>query len=367
MRRQQARFACRGKLTAAMKNSSSTRTVGIDLGDRNHAICVLDAKAEILKEETITNTRGSLTALSRRHPKALMVMEVGMQSPWISRFLTELGHRVLVANPRKVRAIYKNDRKSDRKDAEMLARLARSDEKLLHPIQHGTEEMQLDLLQIKLRDNLVRQRVNIISSVRFTLKSLGIKLRSPNTTCFARYARKALETEHTHVLPLIEPSLVVLDSVTSQIRELDKSIETIACEKYPETEYLTQIAGVGTLTSLTFVLTVGDPTRFRRRRDIAAYFGLVPKRDQSGDTDKQLRISKAGDSYMRRLLVNAAQYILGPFGPDCALKRQGLKLAERGGSRAKKKAVIAIARKLSVLMLALWYDEELYQPERGIV
>ena len=99
---------------------------------------------------------------------------------------------------------------------------------------------------------------------------------------------------------------------------------------------------------------------------IAAYFGLVPKRDQSGDTDKQLRISKAGDSYMRRLLVNAAQYILGPFGPDCALKRQGLKLAERGGSRAKKKAVIAIARKLSVLMLALWYDEELYEPERGI-
>jgi transposase len=192
-----------------MKNTPSTRTAGLDLGDRKHAVCVLDAEGEILKEESITNTRGNLAALSQRHPGALMVMEVGMQSPWISRFLAELGHRVLVANPRKVRAIYQNIRKSDRKDAELLARLARSDEKLLHPIQHGTEEMQLDLLQIKLRDNLVRQRVAIISSVRFTLKSLGIKLRSPNTASFARYARKELETEHANIIPLVEPSLIV--------------------------------------------------------------------------------------------------------------------------------------------------------------
>ena len=346
-----------------MKTKPSTITIGIDLGDRKHAICALDAKGAILKQESITNTRQSLTALSKRHPGALMVMEVGMHSPWTSRFLKDLGHRVLVANPRKVRAIYQNDRKCDRKDAEMLARIARTDEKLLHPVEHGSEDMQLDLLQSKLRDNLVRQRVDIISTVRFTLKSLGIKLRSPNTACFARHARKALGTEHAHVLPLIEPSLLVLDSMTAQIRELERSIETTACQKYPETEFITQIAGVGTLTALTFVLTVGDPTRFRRRRDVAAYFGLVPKRDQSGDTDKQLRISKAGDSYMRRLLVNAAQYILGPFGPDCALKRQGIKLAERGGGRAKKKAVIAVARKLAVLMLTLWHDEDIYEPE----
>jgi transposase len=304
--------------------------------------------------------------LSRRNPGALMVMEVGMQSPWISRFMSDLGHRVLVANPRKVRAIYKNDRKCDRKDAEMLARIARTDEKLLHPVQHGTEDAQIDLLQIKLRDNLVRQRVDIISSVRFTLKSLGIKLRSPNTTCFARRACKTLTAKHPEMLALVEPSLEVLDSMTAQIRRLEKSIETLACEKYPETEFLTQIAGVGTLTSLTFILTIGDPERFQRRRDVAAYLGLVPRRDQSGDTDKQLRITKAGDTYMRRLLVSAARYILGPFGPDTTLKRRGLKLAERGGARAKKKAVVAIARKLSVLMLSLWNDEEVYEPQRGI-
>ena len=197
-----------------MKTSSSLRTVGLDLGDRKHSVCVLDDQGGILKEETITNTRASLAALSKRHPRAVVVMEVGMHSPWISRFFQQLGHRVLVANPRKVRAIYQNERKCDRKDAEMLARLARADEKLLHPVDHGTEEMQRDLLQIKLRDNLVRQRVDVISAVRFTLKSLGIPLRSPNTTCFARHARKALAGEHHDLLALIEPSLGVLDAFT---------------------------------------------------------------------------------------------------------------------------------------------------------
>ena len=347
-----------------MNTNTSRETVGLDLGDRKHSVCVLDCEGEITKEQTIINSRENLTKLSRGHPGALMVMEVGMNSPWISRFLKDLGHRVLVANPRKVRAIYQNVRKCDRKDAEMLARLARSDEKLLHPVEHGSAEMQRDLLQIKLRDNLVRQRVDIISSVRFTLKSMGIRLRSPKTTCFARHARRELAGDQAEILALIEPSLLVLDAMTEQIRALEREIEELVNEAYPETEFLTQIAGVGTITSLTFVLTIGDPTRFDRARDVGAYLGLVPRRDQSGDTDKQLRISKAGNAYLRRLLVSAAQYILGPFGPDTRLKRHGLKLAERGGGRAKKKAVVAVARKLAVLLLALWRDEEIYQPRR---
>jgi transposase len=344
-----------------MKNKSSTYTIGIDLGNRKHAVCVLDAKGQVVTQDSITNSRPSLTALSRRYPGALMVMEVGMHSPWTSRFLKELGHRVLVANPRKVRAIYQNVRKSDRNDAELLARLARSDEKLLCPVEHVSEEMQRDLLQIKLRDNLVRQRVDIISSVRFTLKSLGITLPSPNSESFAGKARKALGKEHSDMLVLIEPSLCVLDAMTKQIHVLEKSIAKMAAEKYPESEFLTQIAGVGMLTSLTFILTIGDPTRFGRKRDVAAFLGLVPKRDQTGDTDKQMSISKAGDSYLRKLLVGCAQFILGPFGPDTALKRKGLRLAERGGARAKRKAVVAVARNLSVLLLTLWHDEAIYQ------
>ena len=346
-----------------MKTKSSAITIGLDLGDRKHAVCVLDAKGEVLKQESITNTRPSLTALSRRHPGALMVMEVGMHSPWISRYLESLGHRVLVANPRKVRAIYQNNRKSDRKDAEMLARIARTDESLLYPIQHVCEEMQRDLLQIKLRDNLVRQRVDIITSVRFTLKALGVRLPSPSSECFARKARARLKSEHPDLLALVEASLCVLDTMTEQIRRLEKSIGQMAVEKYPEAEFLTQIGGVGPLTSLTFILTIGDPTRFPHKRDVGAFLGLVPGRDQSGDTDKQLRITKAGNRYLRKLLVQAAQYILGRYGPDTALRRKGLKLAERGGPRAKRKAVVAVARNLAVLLLTLWHDEAIYQAD----
>jgi len=182
-----------------------------------------------------------------------------MNSPWISRLLKGFGHKVLVANPRKVRAIYSNVRKCDRKDAEMLARLARCDEKLLYPIEHSTEQAQRDLLRIKLRDNLVRQRVDVISAVRFTLKSMGIRLRSPKTGYFARYARKELAGKHAGILALIEPSLFVLDAMTSQIRELEKAIEEMAVKDYPQTQLLQGITGVGTITSLTFVLTIRDP------------------------------------------------------------------------------------------------------------
>jgi len=346
-----------------MKTTSSN-IIGIDLGDRKHAVCVLSENAERVSEITVTNTRENLAKLSAQYPGALIAMEVGMQSPWISRFLEQRGHRLIVANPRKVATITKNIRKSDRNDAELLARLARADEKLLYPVKHGSEEAQRDLLQIKLRDNLVRQRVNIISSVRFTLKSLGVSTRSPKTGYFARHVRLELKEEHEEYLALIEPSLKVLDSLTEQIKELEKAIEFLAATKYPETAYLTQITGVGTLTALTFVLTIEDPGRFGKIREVGAYLGLVPKRDQSGDSDKQLRISKAGDAYLRRLLVSAAQYVLGPFGPDCDLKEQGLKLSERGGARAKKKAVVAIARKLSVLLLTLWKNKDQYQPVR---
>jgi len=339
-------------------------TIGIDLGDRKHAICIIDQNGDVIHESMLSNTREDIARFLKNYPESLIAMEVGMHSPWLSRFLKSLGYRVIVANPRKLRAIYENPRKSDKKDALMLAKLARADESLLSPIEHRSEKAQRDLLQIKLRDNLVRQRVNIISSVRFILKSLGIKTKSPKTSYFTKHLRREIEEDYPEILVLVEPSLLVIDQITEQVKELDKAIETLAAEQYPETQLISQITGVGALTSLTFVLTIEDPKRFKRGRDVGSYLGLVPKRDQSGETDKELRISKAGDRYLRTLLVNAAHYVLGPFGPDCELKRHGLKLAERGGSRAKKKAVIAIARKLSVLMLTLWKNQSVYELER---
>lgn len=362
MRRQQAALERRDILAAVMKSKIPRITIGIDLGDKSHAICVLNKDGEIVEQRTITNHRDSLRRLSIKYPNARIAMEVGTHSPWTSRFLQALGHEVLVANPRKLRAIFTSTRKSDQTDAYMIARLARVDPSLLHPIQHSSEQAQRDLLRIKLRDNLVRQRVDIISSVRFTLKSMGLKIASPNTNCFAKRCRKSLGELDPVLLASCEPSLRVIDALTQSIRELENEIETLCATTYPETGILRQIAGVGPITALTFVLTIGDPQRFDSARDVAAYLGMVPRRDQSGETDKQLRISKAGDAYLRQLLVSAAHYILGPFGPDCDLKRHGEKLAAKGGRGAKKKAVVATARKLSVLLLTLWSRKANYEP-----
>ncbi len=287
-------------------------------------------------------------------------MEVGTHSPWVSRLIEQQGCSCLVANARKLRAIYSNVRKCDELDARMLAKLARVDPDLLSPIKHGSEERQLHRLAITLRDSLVRQRVNIIGTIRFSLKSLGVRLPGCSTPYFAKQCRH--ELEDSPLLAVVETSLEALDGLNAQIKALDKQIAKTAAEHYPQTKLLEQIPGVGPITSLSYVLAVGEPERFKDSRDVAAYLGLVPRRDQSGQSDKQLPISKAGNRDVRRLLVQCAQYILGHFGPDCDLRRQGLKLAARGGKAAKRKAIIAIARKLAVLMLALWKSGQAYEP-----
>jgi transposase len=163
---------------------------------------------------------------------------------------------------------------------------------------------------------------------------------------------------------MVEPALEVIDLLTAKIREFDEKIAELGEQKYSETLLLRQVAGVGPITALAYRLTIGDPTRFADARSVGPYLGLAPKRDQSGDLDKELPISKAGNAYLRTLLVGAAQYIPGPFGPDTNLRRAGLKLVDRGGRGAKKKAVVATARKLAVLLHALWTSGDDYRPLR---
>ena len=337
--------------------------IGIDLGDIRHAVCVTDKGGNILEEKSIINRRECFEELAEQYPDALIAMEVGTHSPWISRLFASLGAEVVVANARKLRAIYENNRKCDLLDARMLAKLVRVDRDLLSPIKHSSEETQRDFISIKLRDTLVRQRVNVISSVRFTLKSLGIRLPAPSTSSFAKAARHYLQNnDFPELLTTIEPCLRVIDELSAQIKELDKKIVKAIDEKYQHAQRPRQVDGVGPVTALSFVLAVEDPNRFPDPRDVGAYFGLVPRRDQSGESDKQLPISKAGNQHVRRLLVQSAQYILGHYGPDCDLRRYGLRLAARGGKAAKKKAVIAVARKLAVLLLVMWQTDSDYEP-----
>jgi transposase len=163
----------------------------------------------------------------------------------------------------------------------------------------------------------------------------------------------------------LEPLLAEVESLNQRIAEYDRRIEQIAKEVHPEVALLKQVKGVGTLIALTYVLTVADPHRFRRSRDVGCYLGLRPGRRNSGKSEPQLHISKEGDRYLRTLLVQGAQYILGPFGQDSDLRRWGRKLAERGGKNAKKRAVVAVARKLAVLLHKLWVSGEVYEPLRN--
>ena len=311
-----------------MKQKEKHNTIGLDLGERRHRFCVLDEAGEVVEQGSLSNERVALARLTQRYRGALVVMEAGTHSPWISRYLKELGSEVIVSNPRKVRAIYQHERKSDQRDAQMLARLGRMDRALLYPVRHCSEQAQQDLLRIKLRDSLVRARVGLINSVRFSLKSLGYTVRNSSSE---RFHKVVWETLPEAVRQMISPSVETLAELSARI------------------------------TALYFVLKIEDPQRFENVRDVGAYAGLCPRRDQSGGSDPQLRISKRGDAYLRRLLVSAAQYILGPFGPKSALRAYGLMLAADGGARAKKRAVVAVARKLAVLLLSLWKNRSHYE------
>jgi transposase len=345
-------------------NKSTSRQfesyIGVDLGDKKHHVCVTDKNGVILTEFTISNNRAALGQLCKDYPGAAVALEVGAHSPWVSRFLADGGMRVTVANARKLRAIYQNDRKCDRLDARMLAKLLRVDPDLLSPIRHGSEQAQKDLVAIKVRASLVRQRTGMVNTLRGVIKSMGLRIPSSSAEAFHLRAREFL-AEQPELEPALAPALKALESLTEQIRAYEKSIHEAARTHHPQALKLQQIPSIGPITSLAFVLTIEDPGRFKDPRDVGAYLGLVPRRDQSGDTDKQLPITKAGNKYLRQLLVQCAQYLLGRYGPDCALRDHGLKLVARGGKAAKKRATIAIARKLAVMMIAMWQSGSQYE------
>jgi transposase len=336
--------------------------IGIDIGDKKNQICILDQNGENLENTTIDNNITDLNTFFDRFdkPKEVMIaLETSTHSPWISQLLNARGFRVLVGNARKLRMIWDSTNKTDKKDAEMLARIARFDPKLLSPIQHRSRSAHMDLAILKGRDNLVRCRTNLVNFVRGICKTSGTRLPKCSAEAFAK---TVIEFIPEDLIAATVPCINTIMELTKKIRQLDSKIETLCNEAYPETEILREIQGVGPITSLAYILTLEDPGRFRKSRDVGPFLGLTPKRDQSGETDKPLSITKAGNTYLRRLLVTSAQYILGAFGPDCELRRYGERIASRGGKVAKRKAVVAVARKLAVMMHNIWKNKTVYDP-----
>jgi transposase len=337
-------------------------TIGMDLGDKTSRYCMLGAGGETVSEGSVATTRKAMAEKFSGIPRCRVAIEVGTHSPWLSRLLSSLGFEVFVANARQVRLISESSRKNDRLDAQLLARLVRVDPQLVRPIRHRSEQAQEDLMRIRVRAALVEARTSLINSARGMAKALGERLPVCDTDTMGV---EKLEGLPAALREGLRPLLEQVTSMTEQIHELDSTIEQIARTKYPETELLRQVSGVGTLIALTFVLTVEDRDRFQKSRDVGCYVGLRPKQSESGQSQPQLRISKEGDMYLRKMLVQGAHCILSRRGPDTDLKRWGLKLAERGGKNAKKRAIVAVARKLAVLLHRLWVGGEVYEPLRN--
>lgn len=334
-------------------------TIGMDLGDKKHQVCILNKAGKIIAEKEAAGNRTATANFFKQYRGAVVAMETGTHSRWVSQIAAAAGLEVLVGNARKLRMIWASRQKSDTRDAVMLARIARFDPALLCPIRHRGEQVQMDLEIIRARDLLVQERARMVHHVRGVVKSMGERLAASSTASFGHKA-KIPEALNEALKPMLE----MIRELTKKIRGYDLMIKETAANKYPETEQLRQVGGVGPLTALAYVLTLEEPERFAKSRMVGAYLGLVPRLDQSGQIDKQLRITKHGDGYLRRLLVGSAHYILGPFGQDCDLRTFGLKLMQRGGKNAKKRAVVAVARKLAVLLHALWRSGQQYEPKR---
>ena len=337
----------------------TTNTIGLDLGDKSIVICVLDADGEVIERSEIPTTKRGIERYFKQREPTRVVLELGTHSPWISRLLEELGHEVFVANSRRMKLISANHQKCDQVDAELLARLGRADPELLAPISHRRAETQADLAQIRARAALVESRTALINTARGLVKSQGERLPSCSADSFYKKAILAVPPElHDAVMPLLE----LIKKLTLEIRTCDKRIANLCETKYQDTAPLMQISGVGAITALCFVLTLESPERFDNARSVGPYIGLVPRRSQSGKSDPQLGISKVGDKYMRSLLVQCSHYIIGPHGPDTALKRWGLAIVEKGGKSPKQRAAIAVARKLTAIMYRLWVTGADYEP-----
>jgi transposase len=340
------------------KTIPSRTTVGLDVGDRHSWFCILDEAGEVVAEGRVRTTSEALNEHFTRWARSRVVLEAGTSSAWISRLAMTAGHEVIVANPRELRKIHQSDRKNDRSDAQVLARMARFDPQLLAPITHRSAAMQNDLAVVRARDVLVRARTQCVNAVRGLVKTAGGRLTTCGTECFAR---KAVAQLPSGLESALGPMLKTIESLTEQIRAYDRVIDELA-SRYPVTEVLRQVTGVGALTAVTYALTLGDSSRFGSSRDIGAYLGLVPRQHDSGNHVSQLSITKAGNTLLRRLLVGSAHYILGVHGPDCDLRRYGERLMTRGGKNAKKRALVAVARKLAVLLHRLWVNGEVYDP-----
>lgn len=332
--------------------------VGCDIGDKFTELCVVDRTGAVIEARRVRTTKPALVQAIHKHRPARVVIEAGTHSRWVEEVLVAAGHEVIVANPRQIQLIWKRKKKTDRSDANLLARLARVDVGLLAPVHQRSRAAQMDLAVLRSRDLLVSVRTRLINHVRGLLKQFGLRVPSCSPRTFARHAGETIPPE---LEPALTPVLEALQQVANKIAQHDEEVERLYAAN-PTAQRLAEIDAVGPITSLAYTLTIEDPKKFKKSRIVGSFIGLTPAKDQSGESDPEKHISKAGNEFLRRLLVQCAHRLLGTFGGDCDLRRWGLALCARGGSAGRKRAIVAVARKLAVVMHHVWDTGCKYDP-----
>jgi transposase len=328
---------------------------GIDLHQNETEICVLDDSGAFVERARVKTSRETLRRRFDGLAPMKVAMEAGGSSPWVARLIESMGHDVVVCAPRRVRLIAESTMKTDEIDAEVLARLVRVDEGFLGRVTHRSESAQLQRGLMTARTALVSARSKWVHSARGILRSFGFRVPGGHTSRF--HLRCAKVEMPDDLRAVVQPLLNQVEQVSAEIQAIEERLKSIA-EANPIVQHLQKVPGVGTIVALYFVASIDDPDRFQRSRDVAAFFGLRPSLRGSGEICHYGRITKEGDPEMRRLLIQAAHGMINSR-KRCALQQWALNIAAR---RGKKKALVALARKLAVLLHHLWATGEVFQP-----
>ena len=332
---------------------------GLDVATVESALCVVDGDGAVVLEAKIASDPSAIAAALAPFAASLRRIghEAGSLSPWLQRELKAMGIPIHCLETRHARAAMEAQRnKTDRNDALGLAQMMRTG--WFRSVHVKSEESYRLRLLIANRRNLKRKFLDLENAIRHSLKAFGVKIAATGRMGFEKAVRELVAHDPV-LLGLCDAMLRARAALWAEYTKLHKLVVQVTLNDEVCRRFMA-IPGVGPVTALAFKSAVDDPTRFRKARNVGAHFGLTPKRWQSGTSiDFQGRISKAGEGEVRTLLYEAASCLMTRSKAPSALKRWGQAIAKRAGH---KKAVVAVARRLSVIMLAMWRDGTFFDP-----
>ena len=328
--------------------------VGLDVSDKSTHVCVVDGSGGVMWSGACATDPDVIakTLKSRAAGVSRVILETGALSAFLYHGLEERGVPVTCVCARHAKGVLSaRVNKSDPHDAEGLAQMARTG--WFKAVQIKAEATHMDRARLKIREQLVASRLAMAGQLRGLLKLFGLRLGKVTTPNKRRERLVALFARKPELEPILTPLIESLEALEAQIRRSSRQLAAQAAAD-PVAARLMTTPGVGPITALVFKSSIEDPNRFAKGENAGAFAGLAPRRSQSGERDYKGRITKAGDPMLRSALYEAANNLLVRVKRPCALQTWGKQLALTKGP---KRARVAVARKLAVLLHRLWQSE----------